>query len=165
MRKWIFWPLSAGVLAVLNALIVHKESVLRSGEPVYLRLAPQDPRSLIQGDYMELRYDLTERLPAGLVDAASADGHIVIRVDRDRVGHFVRLHGGEPLAGEEKLLRYRKRGRLRLGAESFFFQEGHAFHYERARYAELRVTSSGESVLVGLRDDRFNRLGPPSHRE
>ena len=67
------------------------------------------------------------------------------------------------LAQKEVIIRYRERaGRVRLGAESFFFQEGHAKHYEDARYAELKLAESGESVLVGLRDADLEPLGPPS---
>ena len=44
------------VLAVPNALVVQKERLLASGTPMLLELAPVDPRSLIQGDYMRLDY-------------------------------------------------------------------------------------------------------------
>jgi uncharacterized membrane-anchored protein len=139
-------------------LVAHKESVVRSGRRVYLRLAPVDPRSLMQGDYMDLRYDISR----GLGDDIAPDGHLVITVDGLGVAWFVRLHDGRPLAPGEQLLRYRRRGwRVKLGAESYFFQEGHAKLYDVARYGELRVTPSGESVLVGLADEKLQRLGPP----
>ena len=46
------------VLGALNFAIVGKERIRRDGEVVYLPLAPVDPRSLIQGDYMALRFAL-----------------------------------------------------------------------------------------------------------
>ena len=47
-----------------------------------------------------------------------------------------------------------------MGAESFFFQEGHAAYYEKARYGEIRVAADGKSVLEGLCDEQFKPLGP-----
>ena len=44
------------MLAVFNVAIYRNERLLASGETLYLELAPVDPRSLMQGDYMRLRY-------------------------------------------------------------------------------------------------------------
>jgi uncharacterized membrane-anchored protein len=76
------------------------------------------------------------------------------------VGHYVRSEESQPLGPEESWLRYKvRRGRVRLGAESFFFQEGHAERYAQAKYGELRVAEDGSSVLVGLRDADLHPLG------
>ena len=65
-----------------------------------------------------------------------------------------------PLAAGEHLLFYRRRGgRIRIGTDAFFFQEGHAARYERAKFGELRVDASGESLLIGLRDEQRRPLG------
>jgi uncharacterized membrane-anchored protein len=46
-----------------------------------------------------------------------------------------------------------------LGTNAFFFQEGDAERFSSARYGEFRVDrSSGEAVLVGLRDDALTAL-------
>ena len=50
---------------------------------------------------------------------------------------------------------------MRLGAESYFFQEGQSDLFAKARYGELRATPGGETVLVGLRDADLAALGPP----
>ena len=140
-----------GLALVLCAMlwnIARKEQVLAEGRRVLLELAPRDPRSLMQGDYMQLDYALAQQPRQGW----PADGHLVLTQAQDDVARFVRRHGGEALQSGEFLLRYRIRdGRLRVGAESFFFQEGQAERYARARYGELRVAPSGDSVLVGLR--------------
>lgn len=143
-----------GALLAIGApvgLVVQKERVIAEGRPVLLALAPVDPRSLIQGDYMVLRY-VVER-EAEWSDWPR-DGRIVLRLDSDGVGTLARRDDGSSLAQGEWPLRYRIRGGdLRLGAEAFFFQEGYASYFGRARYGELRVTPKGDSVLVGLRDD------------
>ncbi|NNK63688.1 MAG: GDYXXLXY domain-containing protein, partial [Gemmatimonadetes bacterium] len=53
----------AGALLVLvgvNYSIYEKEQVVRTGQTIYVTLAPVDPRSLMQGDYMALRFRLAE---------------------------------------------------------------------------------------------------------
>ena len=158
MRSWSFWIVLAGILATVNGLIAHKEATLRSGRRMLLRLAPVDQRSLMQGDCMVLSYELERSVPTA---ALPRDGRVVVAVDHNDVAEFVRVHAGEPLAPGEQLLRYRIRGRIRLGAESFFFQEGHDKLYRGARYGELRVAANGSSVLVGLCNEERRPLGSP----
>lgn len=152
-----------GLVLALGApagLVVQKEYVLSHGRPVLLELAPRDPRSLMQGDYMVLDYVIS-RERWGEVEQHPRDGNLVLSLDAQGVGHFVRFDApGTPLAPGELKLRYRVRdARVRLGAEAFFFQEGHADRYVRARYGELRVADSGASVLVGLRDEQREPMG------
>lgn len=155
------------IVAVLVVLVVRKELVLAHGTPVLLELAPVDPRSLMQGDYMVLDYAISRevRNPDPFEDTGpdTEDGRLVLRLDENGVGRFVRRDTpGTPLAPGELLLRYKvRKGRVRLGAESFFFQEGHADHYDGAKYGELRVADDGSSVLVGLRDAERQPLGGP----
>jgi uncharacterized membrane-anchored protein len=146
-----------GLIAALTAAgltIRAKERTLAEGRTVLLELAPVDPRSLIQGDYMSLRY-APKVLPhlQGPADLRS-DGAAVLEVDAGGVAVFRRLDGGEPLAAEEVRLRYRGLGEggVRYGAEAFFFEEGAAAAYELARYGVLKVDEDGRSVLVGLAD-------------
>ncbi|WXH31446.1 hypothetical protein WA016_05422 [Myxococcus stipitatus] len=164
-RSALFFAGLALALLVPLGLVIQKEHVLATGESVLLELAPLDPRSLMQGDYMVLDYGIARGLREQLSQGPSS-GQLVLKRDPDGVGRFVRLDTPDvPLAPDELRLRYRVRaGFVRLGAESFFFQEGHAERYERARYAELRATSSGTSVLVGLRDAQRQPMGaePPA---
>ncbi|MEW5722116.1 MAG: GDYXXLXY domain-containing protein [Thermodesulfobacteriota bacterium] len=156
MRVKVIWVAAVIVLAVINVLIGQKEHLLRRGETMLFELAPRDPRSLIQGDYLELAY-MIERQAAR--EKLESSGRLVVSLDANRVARFVRLDRGGDLAPGERRLFYRNRGGPRLGAESFFFQEGRAGRYERARYAILKVTPAGRSVLVGLCDENYQVLG------
>ncbi|MGL5293385.1 MAG: GDYXXLXY domain-containing protein, partial [Aeromonas sp.] len=42
------------ILVAINIAVWHHERALSQGEVVLLELAPVDPRSLMQGDYMRL---------------------------------------------------------------------------------------------------------------
>jgi len=157
MRKILFWGTALLVLLAVNYLIVTKEKTLASGLTMLLELAPVDPRSLIQGDYMELRYVIARDIPKGQLKKDK--GQIVVSLDAHDIARFVKVPRGEKLRAGEYLLFYRNRGELRLGAESFMFQEGDAGLYSEAKYGELKVDASGRSVLVGLRRKDFKPLG------
>lgn len=152
MKKAVFWITACVVLASINGLILKKESVLSHGQTILLELAPVDPRSLMQGDYMTLRYSLATEIPD---EDLKDKGRIVVALDENNVARYVRIHRGESLSAGEHLLFYRNRKGLKLGAESFMFQEGLGQIYARARYGELKIEPSGESVLAGLRDKHF----------
>ena len=44
------------LLGYFNWSVYQKEQTLKEGQLVLLQLAPVDPRSLMQGDYMRLNY-------------------------------------------------------------------------------------------------------------
>jgi uncharacterized membrane-anchored protein len=163
LRLLLIWGVAALILIVTNILIFQKEQLLSSPQGILLELAPRDPRSLIQGDYMALAYAITREVPA---QDLPADGHLVVAVGANNLARYVRVHDPQTaLAPGELLLRYRVRGGLlHVGSESFLFQEGQAASYEQARYAELRVDGAGESLLVGLRGPDREVLGAPQQR-
>lgn len=53
-------------LAVVNNGIYQREQILSTGATVVLELAPVDPRSLIQGDYMTLGFDVADEVQSSL---------------------------------------------------------------------------------------------------
>lgn len=150
---------AAGLLLVLGAAnfaVWQHESTLARGQVMYLRLAPVDPRSIMQGDYMALRFELDTKLGAN----APRHGQAVVRLDARGVAEFVRVHQGEALAADERLLEFRGRGRrARIVTDAFFFEEGQARAYANARFGELRVRPDGVALLVGLADESLARLG------
>ena len=162
MKKWILLITLAFVLVAVNTMIASKGKILRSGQTMLFELAPVDPRSLIQGDYMALRYQIARQVPK---DELKDHGCLVVNLDQNNVGHYVRVHKGEPLSGGEHLLFYRNRNNVKLGAESFLFQESKEKEYRGARYAELKVADDGRSVLAGLRGKDFEKLGESDKKQ
>jgi uncharacterized membrane-anchored protein len=152
------------IFFVVNGLTIQKISVLENGKTVLLRLAPVDPRSLIQGDYMTLTYEVYDQFDTEQLKDLPHNGQIVVKLNQNSVATFLRFYQGGELANDEQLINYfikknEYSSRMRIGAESFFFQEGHANYYSAARYGELKVDSKGNSVLVGLRGEKFEILG------
>lgn len=144
------------VLGSVNLSIQGKERVIREGETVYLELAPVDPRSLMQGDYMALRFHLAEEIEAWREAPGRADVRTAPLVLDNRGVATLAVDD----AGDRLRIAFRIRnGRVWLGTNAYFFAEGTGARYESARYGEFRVDpSSGEAALVGLRDAELNRL-------
>lgn len=155
--KAAFVASSLGILGILNWMIVDKEVLLESAQSVYLELAPVDPRSLMQGDYMVLDYAVT-REAQSKANASLKTGHLILRIDAHRVGHFARIDDSSPLADGEVRVRFSRNNRIHIGAESYFFEEGTGDVFAQAKFAELKVGSGGECVLVGLLDEDLNLI-------
>ena len=160
MRSTIALIACLAVLALVDFSIRGKERQLAEGGVVFLELAPVDPRSLMQGDYMALRFKMAnDALPAIKSSISVSDGRIVALLDERSIAAFRRLDDGASLAGKEVLLRYRVRnGELKFATNAFFFQEGTARRYEGARYGEFRVAPDGELLLTGLRGAELQSL-------
>jgi uncharacterized membrane-anchored protein len=137
------------IFGAVNASIILKERIRTDGQRIYLALAPVDPRSLMQGDYMALRFEITNNL------STEAPGHAPLSVDERGVATL----NPSPAAADLRI-RYRVRnGQIWLGTNAYFFQEGTAERYEPAKFGEFRVDrESGEAVLVGLADGNLEPL-------
>lgn len=158
-----------------------RASLIENGRVVLLELAPRDPRALLQGDYLRLRYRLADTLHALArpprspgdrrsspgdrtpVDAraGAASGRLVLGVDENGVGRFRRIEDGTPLAGDERILRWRRIGNgIRFAGGAWFVQEGTADQWRGARYGLLRVNEDGDALLSGLLDENWRLLKP-----
>jgi uncharacterized membrane-anchored protein len=157
--KWVSVAMMFFVVGAVNFSIFKKEQVLASGTRVLLPLAPVDPRSLMQGDYMRLRFALQgEAFRDKSVD--NEEGFITVILDEKSVGQFAGFYQGETLAQNQVKMQYRVRdGNVKFATNAFFFQEGTAHLYEQARYGEFRVASNGELLLNNLRDKDYKVLG------
>ncbi len=156
----IYTVLVIAVLGVFDGLVYEKEHLVRSGHQVFVELRPVDPRSLIQGDYMRLRYALADDIEGATGDEPPANGRLVVRLDDRNVATFERLCDGGDLAEGERLMQWRLRERIYIGSNVYYFQEGHAGLYEDAEFAELRVDDSGRTLLIGLRDEDLRPITP-----
>jgi uncharacterized membrane-anchored protein len=163
MRKFIVVATALAVLAVVNFNIYAREKLLNEGRTLLLELAPVDPRSLMQGDYMALRYRVADDAFAGRRPEELKDGKMIVTLDQRGVASFARLASAAPLAANEALLRYRVRdGQPKFASDAFFFQEGQAEAYQQARYGEYRVAANGDMILTAMRGADFGLLGQPS---
>lgn len=155
IRRILFWLGLALVLTVVNVQIAAKQAILDHGTVMLIPLRPVDPRSLMQGDYMSLRY--TDPIPQ---DHAVPERGVMVVTLTDRVVAFRRLDDGTALAaGEHRLTYHRTSSGMEFAADSFLFQEGQADVYAGARFAVLKVAANGTALLSGLADAERKELG------
>ena len=155
--KWILILINLVILlGLFNNSILKKEELLTNGQTILLELAPVDPRSLMQGDYMRLNYDISNNIDT---DSISKRGFCVVKLRENGVAEKVRIQENRtPINDNEFLIEYTYRDwrGINIGAESYFFQEGEAEKYEKAKYGGIKVDNNGNSLLVGLYDE--NRM-------
>jgi uncharacterized membrane-anchored protein len=149
-------------LAVALAGIMQKESIIARGQPVYVELAPVDPRSLMQGDFMRLNFRVPPPAADLPVTGTVPRPRMVARRDARGVATLQRLHeAGTPLAADEMLLALTpKDGRWVLVTDAWFFREGDGERWARAKYGEFRVTPEGQALLVGMADAQLQPIRP-----
>ena len=159
------------ILIVLGALAIAGlfgpqikalESIKDEGATVLLDLRPVDPRALMMGDFMALRYaeEVSRELPKEL----PPKGQFVLSLDENKLGTFKRLAEDANLAPNEIKINYirRKRG-VTFGAPRYYFQNGTAEAYEAGDYGIFKIAPSGRAILVGLADAQFKEIQPPEN--
>lgn len=161
------WLIALTVVASLGAAnfaIWQKETLIARGQPVYVALAPVDPRSLMQGDFMRLEF----RLPPDAMDRSTSAGqrgvrpYVVAQRDARNVATLLRVDGaGRPLGADEFRIELAPRdGRWILVTDAWFFREGDAARWADARFGEFRVDADGKALLVGMADAQLRAIAP-----
>jgi len=136
------------------------ERTLRDGRPVLVELAPVDPRSLMQGDYMALRFAIDARLLSYLRAGERLPRYVYVNLDEENRASLASAGDTLPAPAGQIALKIRQSGWFTsIGPNAFFFQEGQGAVYARARWGELRVDDSGRALLAALRDENLQVLG------
>jgi uncharacterized membrane-anchored protein len=174
------------VVAVANVGIWQKESVIASGQAVFIELAPVDPRSLMQGDFMRLRFVLpaevegqldglllatrpkviASRNPRGIATIERMETEAdrqTIDVRKDNPGltevEYAAMGEGKPLQDHELRIELTpKDGHWIVVTDAWYFKEGEAERWAKAKYGEFRVDEAGRALLVGLRGAQLEAL-------
>lgn len=160
MRRILYFLCGVAILALLGWNVWRAETLIASGRTVLLALAPADPRSLMQGDYMRLRWDLeraSEAIPA-------RTPVVVLSLDEKSVGTYRRVPDTAALGQNEVLfaLKVGDLGRPIIEPHSYLFQEGTADAHAKAKYGIFRVAPDGRHLLVGLADEAARPIEAPS---
>ncbi|TCM69812.1 putative membrane-anchored protein [Acinetobacter calcoaceticus] len=178
-----YWPVLLAVLSMLlfGAIISKNEWQLNNSDRIFVRLQPVDPRSMIQGDYMRLNYELDWAEEKPLLDGQdqnSSDQNTALEdaiYNHSTVLTYVALDTSRrvyQIALDQRLLdRSATIIALKLknpsnlvwalypSSNSYLFAEGLAACYSRAEYAEFKVDAQGNSILRRLLDQQLKDLG------
>lgn len=152
-------------LLFIGAVFWQKEQLLQNGELVALELVPIDPRSMLQGDYVELRYAIhaayQEQQQTGettegrlLVELRESNETIVYQEEHVPVYQPVQFHpADQSLKAQEGTVIIQGSGRfgqLDLGIEHFFIPEGSGAEWEEKNIALVRIAENGDAILEML---------------
>lgn len=195
MKRMIPLALALLSIAVFLGLISKNEWHLDNSQTMYVRLQPVDPRSIIQGDYMALNYQLyfaphhsaqerTNQENMSQENINSEDqifsGHYFDEVIKNKssVLTYVELDSQRRVIHSyfelpenvrtERLILQNPNNRyngLYPASRSFLFAEGLADCYQQAEYAEFKVDEQGNAILTALKGDQLQDLGCESKRD
>jgi uncharacterized membrane-anchored protein len=156
------------VLVLINYSIYQKESHLSNGTTVCLKLVPRDPRSLMQGDYMALRFALADKIRDYINKSADrakkleySDGYVQLKLKSNCTVSFGSLQNKPAAKSNNSIyLHYRIRHhRIKIATNAFFFQEGTANRYNKAKYGVFKINNDGDPLLIALKDEKLKTLG------
>ncbi len=156
MKPWAriaFWIVVAGQLVFLIGFIGVKETALRTGVEVVLQTVPVDPRSLLQGDYAILDYEIAS-LPSYSRDAEIGETvyvELYRLATQDPEVWWARNYEHDRPSGTRVFIKGRvdRRGHLDFGIGTYFIPEGTGHIIEGARDVKVVVNldSDGNAII------------------
>ena len=165
------------VLGMANHTINKYEDVLATGHSVILKLAPLDPRSLMQGDYMELNYELIDQINNTLFNSGGDNNSInedsssennssfyaLLKQDLNGIAQLCRITSEPPqdFSGCTPDIyipvKQRNHWSISIRGEDYFFAEGKGEYFAQAQYGEYRI-KQGKALLLRLLDNNLKPL-------
>ena len=170
MKKYFSLILALATILIFVGLVAKNEWHLHHSKSIFIELRPVDPRSILQGDYMALAYELnlqslkalagseSEALDQVIFNYSSVPAKVILD-SQNRVVRTI-LDTSNSFAGQSLILK-NPENRLQAlypASRSFLFAEGLAQCYQKAKYAEFKVNTKGEAILFDLRGEGLQPL-------
>ncbi len=152
----MFFAIVALQVVGLVAFAAVKQYAVATGTEVILQGAPVDPRSLMQGDYAILDYEIA--LVPGKYERLFEPGDdvIVLLTQRGQVWEAMKYltDDGSPRLRNQVFVRgeMQSTGRIDFGIGTYFVPEGTGRAVERAADVKIRVSLSddGDATVTGV---------------
>ncbi|MCQ9283637.1 GDYXXLXY domain-containing protein [Priestia aryabhattai] len=154
-RRTAVWIIILVQLIMLGGIFTKNEVLLQNGKEIKLALQPIDPRSLLQGDYVELNYDIAHVTLPHVKDGEKVK--LVLRPDKQGVYKYAKIYQADddwnkPYTSKEKDVvitgSYHDWG-IQYGIEHYFIPEGTGSKVEsEARFATVRVGKNGDAIVT-----------------
>ncbi len=153
MKPWVriaFWAIVAAQLVFLLGFIAVREVSLSAGREVVLQTVPVDPRSLLQGDYAILDYEVAQ-LPTSMQDLQEGETACVFLREGPDVWRAWGWHDGSCPDIEDVVIEGRvdRAGHLDFGIGTYFVPEGTGWIIENAEDVKVvvKVDEDGNAVI------------------
>ncbi|GAB3302794.1 GDYXXLXY domain-containing protein [Hymenobacter tenuis] len=149
-RRWLQWLVLAQVLFVLGVAAAGYATAAL-GRTIVLRTSPIDPRDLLYGDYVTLRYQISE-LPGrlwrgGAMPRRHEPAYVLLEPKPDGTYEALAVYPEQPTTtGNQAVLRgsvqdvWRRGLRLRYGLERYYVPEGAGRDLERRQSLRVQVS-------------------------
>ncbi|WP_394174216.1 GDYXXLXY domain-containing protein [Guptibacillus hwajinpoensis] len=158
-KKWkSIWLVVVVMVAFVTYNGVKNEATIQSGKEIRLALAPIDPRSMLQGDYVTLRYDIST-LFKGTELPNNKRIKIVLSPTTQETyeyGGYYKVEGNwnKPYKPSDddivvNGITYGDND-VQYGIESFFIPEGTGQEFEDKTIAVIKVSENGNALLIEL---------------
>ncbi|MBM7583868.1 putative membrane-anchored protein/putative membrane protein [Bacillus pakistanensis] len=147
-------------VGLIGYQVYGNETLLREGKLVKLELSPVDPRSLLQGDYVSLSYEISNLSEIVKQDLKKHKIQVVLRENNEGIHDY---GGYFKLNGEWNQRYYSEPGDIVIngvlngsgsiiyGIESYFVQEGTGIDVQNnINYANIKVGRNGNAILIGV---------------
>ncbi|NMH70480.1 DUF2157 domain-containing protein [Bacillus sp. RO3] len=143
--------------------VYTNETLLQNGETVLLELQPVDPRSLLQGDYVELNYTISQLENTEIEDNGPVT--IVLRKNKEGIHEYSGIYRfednwnisyekqpGDVLLNGKVTSSWDSSVRVTYGIEHFFIPEGTGLEVEgNVKVAVVKVSLKGDGILEQLK--------------
>ncbi len=172
LKKHLAIILPVGMIVlVLGGIIFYQEQLIRNGQTVILQTRPVDPRDLLKGEYVILRYAI-EQDPRVLTLAKRLpdDAPIYVRLKKDKrgVAQILSVSDRAPQSYGTDLYLVGVVNRNRVSFPSigqFYVPEGAGLPIERLRdklHVEV-VLKDGKARVINLLDEQLNVIDPADY--
>ncbi|MGR3765989.1 GDYXXLXY domain-containing protein [Rossellomorea sp. NS-SX7] len=145
--------------------VYSNETLLQNGETILLELQPVDPRSLLQGDYVQLNYTISQLERTSIDDTGPIT--IVLRKNAQGIHEYTGVYSmrdgdwntpyekkpGDVLLNGKVTGSWDHTAQATYGIEHFFIPEGTGLDVEgKVKTAVVKVSDKGNGILVRLQD-------------
>ncbi|OIU69832.1 GDYXXLXY domain-containing protein [Rossellomorea aquimaris] len=144
--------------------VYSNETLLQNGQTILLELQPVDPRSLLQGDYVQLNYTISQLERTSIDDNGPIT--IVLRKNAQGIHEYTGVYSldgkwntpyekkhGDVLLNGKVTGSWDHTTQVTYGIEHFFIPEGTGLDVEgKVKIAVVKVSDKGDGMLVELRD-------------
>jgi len=155
------------LIVVLVGFVFVQERIVSTGTEVILETRPIDPRDLLRGEYVILRYKIeTDSLVSAEISNKSLINgdsvYVRLAIDNRQVASVVEVSKAKPDLSSDLWMKGKVAGNLVRfpHLEQYFVPEGAGIPIERLRNDVFTKVSilNGEARIVGLLDKNFDEI-------
>ncbi len=156
------------ILLFFNVIIYKQEQLLTQGDVLFFKLNPRDPRSLLQGDYMQLNYAISDSITAAYNALMQQHGTLplrgqaIITLNKDNIALFHSIAPEDYLPQKHEFLlpfTYKRNRAVPTLSHSYFFEEGTAQLFAQAKYGVF-AHGEGTYLLKALANAKQETIQP-----